>query len=123
MREYSKREQFANNVTTLLRFCACKGYGVTFGETWRTKIQQLIYSEMGMSKVKVSQHQKKLAIDLHIWDKDNGGIYITDEQWREVGHVWESLNPLNRWGGRFGLDHKDYPVKVGWDRWHFERRD
>ncbi len=122
MRIFSKREQFARDISILLRYCTSLGYGVTFGEAYRTKEQQALYVEAKKSKVKVSQHQKRLGMDLHIWDEETGRYYITDKQWREVGEYWEQLNTMNRWGGRFGLKLSEYKTKIGWDRFHFERR-
>jgi len=82
---------------------------------------QKIYLKKGLSKAKVSRHQKRLAIDLLIWDSVYGDKYISDEEWIEVGKYWESLNTKNRWGGNFGVRKKDRWKKIGWDRCHFER--
>ncbi len=120
-RKYSKREEFTRDVAKLLEFCHARGYGVTFGEAHRTDEQQAIYVKEGKSKVEVSQHQKRLAIDLHIWDKVQGAYYISDTEWREVGEYWKAISPYNRWGGDFGLDEDD-KSHIGWDRYHFERR-
>lgn len=121
-RRYSIREQFTKDICELTIWCYCKGYAVTDGEAYRTKEQQAIYVSSGRSKVKVSQHQKRLARDLHIWDEFKGAKYITDSQWREVGRKWESMNSKNRWGGRFGVRKINYNKKIGWDKYHFERR-
>lgn len=134
MRKYSSRELFAKDVQTLLTCCHARGYGVTFGETFRTNEQQIIYrfgfrfiencwirfSKYIRSKVKISQHQKRLAIDLHIWNGEDGRTYILDEEWIELGNIWCGLSSKNRWGGNFKpLD----PISgIGWDRWHLERR-
>lgn len=122
MRKFSVREVFTKNHAKLMLWCYSKGYAVTKGEAYRTKEQQAIYIKNGRSKVKVSQHQKRLAEDDHIWDAKTGAKYITDLQWIEVGEYWESLDPKNRWGGRYKVARKDYKTKVGWDRWHFESR-
>jgi len=131
MRQYSDRELFAKDTTKLFQFIENKGFGWTYGEAYRTDIQQEIYREgwkieqgewkkdpsLVRSKVFESQHQKRLAIDLHIWSELNSSDYITNEQWKEVGAYWKMLSPKNRWGGDFGSDGK----KIGWDRFHFER--
>ena len=118
-RTYSSRELFSRDLEKLLNYCHKKGYGVTPGEAYRTKEQQEIHRAAGRSKVKVSQHQKRLAMDLHIWDAVDGKHYISDTEWKEVGLYWLLLSDKNRWGGRFKpLDEYD----IGWDRWHFERR-
>ncbi len=135
-RKYSIREQFAHDIAKLILFCHKKGYGVTLGEAYRTDEQQRIHrfgwrftrgrwiklDKYVRSKVITSQHQKRLAKDLHIWDKKIGKRYISDLEWQIVGRYWENLNFKNRWGGRFGVKKINYSVEIGWDRWHMERR-
>lgn len=135
-RRYSIREQFSHDIAQLVIWCRCKGYGVTKGEAYRTEEQQRIHREgwrfingkwrrfkkFVRSWVRFSQHQKRLGEDLHIWDEITGANYITDQQWLEVGRKWESLNPMNRWGGRFRIKKQNYNKEIGKDRWHFERK-
>ncbi len=123
MRKLSCREAFAMSVQSFLAACTARGYGVTFGEAYRTNEQQELHRSAGRSKVKVSQHQKRLAIDLYIWGAVDGGKEISDEKWLELGKIWLTLSPKNRWGGNFGVKKKDLGQMVGWDRWHFERRN
>lgn len=90
---------FAQDVIKLLTFVFANGFVATFGEAYRTAEQQAIYIANGASKLKpgqISQHQKRLAIDLNIF-KD--GKLCTAEQVRVIGKYWESLGMLNRWGG------------------------
>ena len=64
-----------------------------------------------------SQHLKKLAIDLNIF-KD--GVLCSAEQIRPIGKFWESLSPVNRWGGSWrGLVETGKSSFV--DSPHFER--
>ena len=86
------------------------GWTVTGGEMYRTQAQQEIYFKEGKTKTMQSNHMRRLAIDLNflkdgkpVWDK----AALAD-----IGAYWESLNPLNRWGGNF----KSLP-----DVPHFER--
>ena len=123
MRKYSVREIFTQNITKLLIYCHLRGYGVTQGEGHRTKEQQAIHVKTGASKVKISQHQKRLGHDYHIWGAVDGSKYISDKAWRKVGEYWESLSPKNRWGGRYGVKPSDYNTEMGWDKWHFESRN
>ena len=134
MRQLSVREQFARDTVLLFKFIQDKGYGWTYGEAHRTELQQEIYREgwkidngtwikdasLVRSKVAESQHQKRMAIDLHIWSIANASEYITDAEWKEIGTYWKSLDPLNRWGGDFGVSGTSN--KIGWDRFHFERQ-
>lgn len=50
--------------------------------------------------IRKTAHGNQLAIDLNAF-KDGKYLILTD-QWKELGEYWESLNPLCRWGGRFG---------------------
>jgi len=46
-----------------------------------------------------SLHYKRLAIDLNLF-KD--GVWLKkSEDHKPLGDYWESLDPQNRWGGRF----------------------
>jgi hypothetical protein len=57
-----------------------------------------------------SNHLKRLAVDFNFFIK--GVLTYTDPLVEELGKYWESLDPLNRWGGHF-RDFYDAP--------HFER--
>lgn len=57
---------------------------------------------------KNSNHKRKLAVDIDLFDADNN--YLDDtESHRPYGEYWESLHPFLRWGGRFG-DGNHYAV-------------
>lgn len=75
------------------------GCHITIGEAFRTKEQAEIYAKSGKG-IQDSLHCKRLAIDLNLFDHD--GKYLTDtKDYAQLGELWESLNELNRWGGRF----------------------
>jgi hypothetical protein len=101
------QEAFASDLFKLLGFAMSKGYGVRIGEVERTLEQQQIYVKTGRSKTMDSRHIKKCAADLHFF-KDGVLCYP-----KELGDYWESLDPLNAWGGNWKA-FKDSP--------HFERR-
>jgi len=92
---------FAQNVAELLMYIhECK-YGCTLGEAWRTPEMAAIYKAQGKGIVD-SQHCKKLAIDINLF-KD--GKYLSDSKdHKPFGDFWESLHPLNRWGGDWDGD-------------------
>ncbi len=85
------------------------GYVATAGELWRPQAMQDIYLREGKTHAKFSNHTERLAIDLNLF-KDN--VLCTAEEVRPLGHFWESLSNMNRWGGNF-TTIKDGP--------HFER--
>lgn len=90
---------FAQNVAKLILYATQSGYQVTLGEAWRTQKQQDYYYKMGLTKAKVSQHQKRLAIDINLF---RDGVYLTEtEDYAFIGDYWTKLHPFNRWGGHF----------------------
>jgi len=101
---------FLLDACKLIQYATSCGWTVTGGELSRTSEQQEIYFKQGKTKTMQSNHLRRLAIDLNflkngqpVWDK----VQLAD-----LGKFWESLSPLNRWGGNF----KSLP-----DVPHFER--
>ncbi len=110
--KWSKREQFAYDITKLIQHCFFCGYTVTLGEAFRTNEQQELHRKAGRSQVKVSQHQKRLAMDLHIWKPPRYKKEIGKDEWEAIGAYWLELSPKNEWGGNWkSID----------DVWHFQR--
>lgn len=107
---------------------SAQGFTWTLGDAWRSTDELLCphcgtgvsYQQLlkynGRSKVNVSRHNDKCAIDFTL--VVNGKVSSNGEEYRAIGEHWESLG--GRWGGRFGIDPKDYAVKVGWDAGHLE---
>lgn len=102
----SHQEAFTRDLVKLLLKAFELGYEVRQGEGERPLAMQKIYVETGRSKTMKSNHGTKTAKDLHFF-KDGKICYP-----KELGEYWESLHPLNRWGGNF-KSLKDGP--------HFER--
>lgn len=98
------QEEFAQSVATLIRKAAELGYGVTFGDAYRSPQQAAANAASG-SGIANSLHCERLAIDLNLF-KD--GVYITDDRGhRELGTWWKTLGPRYRWGGDFST-RKDF---------------
>lgn len=75
------------------------GFVVTAGELWRPPEMQKIYLDTGRSKTMRSQHLERLAGDLNFF---RDGKQVTRKADLQVlGDYWESLSPVNRWGGNF----------------------
>lgn len=89
------QEAFAHDLTSLLTFAFEKGYNARIGEVERTVEQQRMYLASGRSSTMNSMHLKKCAADIHF---TKNGILCYPE---ELGHYWESLSPLNKWGGHW----------------------
>ena len=96
-----------------------QGYKFTYGEAWRPDEMQKIYYESGKSKIKgKGPHGNRLARDYNIWV--NKILTYVKEDLKSIGEFWESLDPLNRWGGNLiiGYDENGEPK---YDTPHFER--
>lgn len=92
------QEEFAQSVARLIQQASKLGYGVTFGEAYRTPEQAKLNAASG-SGIANSLHTERLAIDLNLF-KD--GAYITDGQGhRDLGAWWKTLGPRYRFGGDF----------------------
>lgn len=118
---------FARTLALFLAWLVEHGYDVTVGDAWRSTdellcchcgtpvtYQDLLVSN-GRSKVRASAHTERRAIDLNLFVD---GTLASPAQYRPLGERWEQLG--GRWGGRFGVDPKDYAEKIGWDSGHFE---
>lgn len=99
------QQRFSRDLVKLLQFAFERGYEARIGEVLRPVEMQKIYVETGRSKTMNSNHLKKCAADIH-WFKGGELCYPAS-----LGDYWESLDPLNRWGGRWKF--KDEP--------HYER--
>ena len=115
MRLGQHQEAYTRDHVKLLLKALELGYEIRKGESQRMPERQAIYVQTGRSKTMHSQHLLKLADDLHFF-KDGKLCYP-----KELGEYWESLSPLNRWGGSWrGL------VEAGKSKFidapHFERR-
>lgn len=93
------QQKFAQDVVALLLYMLNQGYKFTFGETMRTKEQAELYAKQGKG-IKNSLHCKRLAIDINLFDPQ-GEFLSKSEDHTLFGEYWESLSPVNRWGGRF----------------------
>lgn len=107
----SEQTAFLKDVVKLLTFASATGFDATGGELYRTQAQQDIYVKEGKSKTSNSYHLKRLAIDLHFF-MDSGALIQDKAMLQAIGDYWESLNPLNKWGGNWS-SFQDTP--------HFQR--
>jgi hypothetical protein len=107
--------EFLQDVIRLLQFAKDQKFVVTGGELYRPTEMQEIYVKTGRSKTMASRHLNRCAIDLNFFVESGGRLELTyDIQvLKKIGDYWESLNPLNSWGGNWN-SFKDVP--------HFERR-
>ena len=65
-----KQQLFAKDLAKLLTYIFSQRYNVSIGEAQRTTDQQKIYVATGRSWTYLSQHLKKLAVDLFFFKLD-----------------------------------------------------
>ncbi len=82
------------------------GFMVTAGELYRTPEQQEIYVKTGRSRTMNSLHLQRRAVDLNFFL--NGKLCYDKAALAPLGAYWESLHPLNSWGGN-GVKLVDTP--------------
>jgi peptidoglycan L-alanyl-D-glutamate endopeptidase CwlK len=92
------QEVFAVQFAALLRKAWDMGYSVRIGEVQRPIEMQELYVKTGRSKTMDSMHLKKCAADLVLL---RDGKVCDRAQIKPLGDWWESLDPLNRWGGNW----------------------
>ena len=92
-----KQQRFTTMVASLISFITQKGYGVTFGEAWRTPEQAALNAAKGIG-IKNSLHIDRLAIDLNLFADD---VWLRNpDSYQTAGEYWEKIG--GTWGGRFG---------------------
>lgn len=115
----TEQAAFLLDVCRLVQFATNLGFVLTAGELYRTPEQQEIYMKTGRSQTMNSLHLKRLAVDFNIF-KD-GKLVSSKAVLAPLGAYWETLNPLNSWGGN-GKKLVDCPhfsrglVKPEWTR-------
>ena len=94
-----KQRRFGRMVAALLNKALEMGYEYTFGDAYRdARVHGEFGTKASYSAAK-SVHKVRLAVDFNLF---KGGIYRTETSaYTELGEYWESLHPLNRWGGRW----------------------
>jgi peptidoglycan L-alanyl-D-glutamate endopeptidase CwlK len=102
-----KQEVFTLNLAKLIIYAASIGYKSRLREVERTAYQQEEYIKRGKSRTMESRHLKSLAADIYFTKGDLSPVE-TKHALLPLGEYWESLHPLNRWGGNF-KDFQDCP--------------
>lgn len=97
---------FLLDLGKLVEYATAQGFVVTGGELYRTPEQQQIYVKTGRSRTMNSLHLQRRAVDLNFF-KD-GKLVYDKAVLAPLGLFWESLHPLNSWGGN-GVKLVDVP--------------
>lgn len=83
-------------VATFLSILATISIPVMILETYRRQERQDILYKEGSSKIKISVHTKRNAIDIVPIDKDGKPLWNTPkETFRIMAEIWKALNPKN----------------------------
>lgn len=102
-----EQQLFAQQAAQWIAYVYSKGYSITFGETYRTPEQAALNAEKHIG-IKDSLHCKRLAMDFNLFDP-KGNLVSDFKEYEQFGSFWESLDKVNRWGGRFhplvDMDH------------------
>lgn len=115
MKLSEKQQIFTQNIGKLIEFARCNNIGLTFGHAWRSNEEQLRLVQEGKSQTMNSNHLNRLAVDFNVFIK--GKLTWKWEDIKPLGDYWETLHPLNRWGGDWNKNNK----KDGFiDSPHFE---
>ena len=106
MSAVKEQAAFLLDVARLINKATELGFQVTAGELYRTPEQQEIYVKSGRSRTMNSLHLQRRAVDLNFF-KD-GKLCYDKVVLAPLGAYWESLHPLNSWGGN-GVKLVDTP--------------
>jgi hypothetical protein len=102
----TEQAAFLLDVCRLINKATELGFVVTAGELFRTAEQQQIYVKTGRSKTMNSLHLQRRAVDLNFFV--DGKLTYDKKVLEPLGAYWESLHPLNSWGGN-GVKLVDTP--------------
>lgn len=111
-----QQARFAQQVAQLLDHIYVNNHTCSLGEAYRTPEQARLNAQKGIGIAR-SLHTDRLAIDIHLFDP-TGNLITNSNGYEWLGIYWESLDPLNRWGGYFV---SKYGGKIV-DGNHFERK-
>jgi len=102
----AEQAAFLLDVCKLVEYATQQGFTVTSGELYRTPEQQQIYVKTGRSRTMNSLHIQRRAVDLNFFWQ--GQLCYDKKVLAPLGAYWESLHPLNSWGGN-GVKLVDSP--------------
>jgi len=110
----------ALNIALLTQFAYSRGMRLRRGNWLRSDAEQARLRAAGLSKVRRSTHQDGLGTDfaLDVFFAGRWAYRSSTDAYEPLGDFWESLSPLNVWGGRFPL----YYGGSFYDGNHFETR-
>lgn len=112
MKLWQQQSQFAQDIAILIKHIHDQGYYCTFSDAYRSPEMAALYAKEGKG-IPNSQHCKRLAVDLNLFDRDGNFLQTDNNAYEKFGCFWESLDAYNRWGGHFERRDEN----------HYERKD
>lgn len=91
-----KQQRFTVMIAELITFADSKGFGLTFGEAYRTPEQAALNAKTGAG-IANSLHIQRLAVDFNLFI--NSQYQQDSAKYKVLGEYWEKLG--GSWGGRF----------------------
>ena len=98
------QQLFTRLIAQFIKQLNSSGYQVTFGEAHRPQVTQDYYLKKGLTKVRHSKHQDRLAIELYVFR--NGKLLQGGAQMFKIGMLWEDMHPNCIWGGDWNRNRK-----------------
>lgn len=92
------QQQFTLSVGKLIMWTYEQGWGLTFGDAYRSPEQAAENAAKGIG-IADSLHCDRLAIDLNLFV--SGEYQSTTAAYSSMGEHWKTLHTLARWGGDF----------------------
>ena len=102
----TEQAAFLLDMCKLVLHATSLGFVLTAGELYRTPEQQEIYVKTNRSQTMESLHLLRRAVDLNFFL--DGKLVYDKKVLAPLGAYWESLHPLNSWGGN-GVKLVDTP--------------
>lgn len=99
------QQKFTLLTSKLIQWASDQGYGLTYGEAYRTPEQAALNAAKGTG-IANSLHTQRLAVDLNLF-KD-GQFLQQKEDYAPLGAYWKSLDPDCCWGGDFSRPDSDH---------------
>lgn len=119
MRLSEKQRKFTLLIARLIKWAYEEGYELTIGHVWRDTETQRRLVDAGLSKTMKSAHLDRLAMDFNLYI--DGKYTDNSEDYLKIGLRAELIGL--EWGGRYGVDEKDYGTKIGWDAGHVQWKE
>ena len=121
MSQRTKQAKFWQMFAMIILEAQASGDPIVIIEWMRTKERQAYLVSIGRSKTLDSKHLEGLAGDIAFLSdiNDDGIINYIPDKYKHLGEYWESLDPNNVWGGRWG-DNPNTKKIEGWDSGHLQ---